>query len=85
MTKELLGACNTKNRALLAWVQETVNLCQPQHVFWCNGSEEETRNLTQQAVAEGVLIQLNQKKLPGCYYHRSNSYDVARVEQSTYI
>jgi phosphoenolpyruvate carboxykinase (GTP) len=85
MTKELLGACHTSNRALLAWVQETVNLCEPKQVFWCNGSPEETKALTEQAVSQGVLIRLNQQKLPGCYYHRSNPNDVARVEQSTYI
>ena len=39
----------------------------------------------QQAVASGILIELNQKKLPGCYLHRSNPNDVARVEQCTYI
>ena len=27
--------------------------------------------LTEQAVAEGILIPLNQEKLPGCYLHRS--------------
>jgi phosphoenolpyruvate carboxykinase (GTP) len=85
MTKELLGACNTTNRAILAWVQETVNLCQPKQVFWCNGSQHETTALTEQAVAQGVLLRLNQNKLPGCYYHCSNPNDVARVEHSTYI
>src|SRR6266853_4371928 len=85
MRKEESGACNTSNRALLAWVQEMANLCQPDHVFWCNGSEDEKRALTEQAVEQGVLIRLNQKKLPGCFYHRSNPNDVARVEQSTYI
>ncbi len=85
MTRELLGACYTSNPALLAWVQEMVNLCEPKEVFWCNGSPEETKALTEQAVSQGVLIRLNQQKLPGCYYHRSNPNDVARVEQSTYI
>src|SRR5438046_9772013 len=85
MIKDPLGACNTSNRALLAWVQETVNLCQPRQVFWCNGSSEETKSLIAQAVAMGVLTRLNQKKLPGCYLHRSNPNDVARVERSTYI
>ncbi len=80
-----LGTCNTTNRHVLNWVNEMVALCQPDRVFWCNGSEEEKQALTEQAVAEGVLIRLNQEKLPGCYYHRSNPNDVARVEQCTYI
>lgn len=38
-----------------------------------------------QAVEEGILIPLNQEKRPGCYLHRSNPNDVARVEGCTYI
>ena len=60
-------------------------LCQPDCVFWCDGSETEKEALTAEAVAKGILIQLNQEKLPGCYYHRSNPNDVARVEHCTYI
>jgi len=85
MTKECLGACNTENKTVLAWVQETANLCRPDQVFWCNGSPEEKAALTEEAVRKGVLIRLNQKKMPGCYYHRSHPNDVARVEQSTFI
>ena len=85
MTKEYLGACNTENKAVLAWVQEMANLCRPDQVFWCNGSNEEKAALTEEAVRKGILTRLNQKKLPGCYYHRSNPNDVARVEQSTFI
>ena len=32
-----------------------------------------------------VLIPLDQKKWPGCYYHHSNKNDVARVEHLTII
>jgi len=60
-------------------------LCQPERVFWCNGSEAEKQLLTREAVEKGILIELNQEKLPGCYYHRSNPNDVARVEQCTFI
>lgn len=60
-------------------------LCEPDQVFWCDGSEEEKQFLLKRAVASGVLEPLNQEILPGCYYHRSNPNDVARVEQCTYI
>jgi phosphoenolpyruvate carboxykinase (GTP) len=83
--KSEFGKCNTANRALLAWVEEQTKLCQPEQVFWCDGSEMEKDFLAAEAVARGILIKLNQEKLPGCYYHRSNPNDVARVEQCTYI
>src|SRR3974390_1141994 len=85
MTNDSLGSCNTENKGVLAWVQEMANLCRPDRIFWCNGSKQERKALLDEAVAEGMLLKLNQKKLPGCYYHRSKENDVARVEQSTFI
>jgi phosphoenolpyruvate carboxykinase (GTP) len=85
MSDKKFGECNTENKALLAWVEESVRLCAPDRVFWCDGSAVEKDFLTAEAVAKGVLIKLNQEKLPGCYLHRSNPNDVARVEQCTYI
>jgi phosphoenolpyruvate carboxykinase (GTP) len=41
--------------------------------------------LTDEAVAKGILIALNQKKLPGCYAHRSSPADTARSEDRTFI
>jgi phosphoenolpyruvate carboxykinase (GTP) len=70
---------------LRAWVDEMTQLCEPDRIYWCDGSEEEKDALTQQAVDAGVLIKLNQNKLPGCYLHRSNPNDVARVEECTFI
>ncbi len=75
----------TKNRYATDWVEQSTALCKPARVVWCDGSEEEKNTLTDEAVAQGVLIRLNQEKLPGCYLHRSNPNDVARVEQCTYI
>jgi phosphoenolpyruvate carboxykinase (GTP) len=74
-----------KNRALAQWVAEAAQLTQPERIVWCDGSEEEKRRLTQEAVARGVLIALNQSKRPGCYLHRSNPNDVARSEHLTFI
>ena len=79
------GAYAPKNDTLRAWVEEVRSLVTPDRIFWVNGSEEEKDLLTDRAVADGVLLKLNQEKLPGCYYHRSNPNDVARVEQCTFI
>src|SRR6266545_4007432 len=79
------GERNTNNPALIKWIDEVAELCHPDRIFWCDGSEQECAFLTAEAVAKGVLTELDQTKLPGCYYHRSNPNDVARVEQCTYI
>ena len=80
-----LGTGKTENPHLLRWVEETAALCAPERVFWCDGSEAEKEALTAEAVAKGILIKLDQKRWPRCYYHRSNPNDVARVEQLTFI
>src|SRR4030095_12777367 len=79
------GARQWTNEHVIKWVNETAALCQPESVFWCDGSENEKQLLLKQAVVAGVLIELNQKKLPGCYLHRSNPNDVARAEQCTLL
>jgi phosphoenolpyruvate carboxykinase (GTP) len=76
---------NTSNPAIIRWVEEMAKLCQPDRVFWCDGSESERNGLLEEAVTRGVLLRLNQAKLPGCYYHRSAISDVARSEDRTFI
>jgi len=75
----------TANKHVTDWLREMVALCKPDQVVWCDGSEEEKKRLTDLAVSTGVLEPLNQEKLPGCYLHRSNPNDVARVENCTFI
>jgi len=79
------GKNKPANQAVLDWVQEIATLTQPQNIFWCDGSEAENEYLLGEACRQGVLIKLNQEKNPGCYLHRSNPNDVARVEQFTLI
>jgi phosphoenolpyruvate carboxykinase (GTP) len=67
------------------WVKDVASLCQPDQVFWCDGSEEEKEELTRIAFKCGDLIPLNQEKLPGCYLHRSALNDVARTENLTFV
>src|SRR4051812_49325553 len=75
----------TKHAAALRWVSEMAALCQPDSIYWCNGSEEEKNRLVRECLASGELEELNQAKWPGCYYSRSDINDVARTEQLTFI
>jgi phosphoenolpyruvate carboxykinase (GTP) len=85
MSEETLGARNTNHPAISAWVEKMAELCKPARIYWCSGSEAEKKSLTDEAVRNGIIVPLNQEKWPGCYYHRSNPNDVARVEQLTFI
>ena len=80
-----LGMHTSSNIHVREFVEKYSALCLPDQVVWCDGSEEEKQRLTQEAVTKGILTPLNAEKLPGCYYHRSNPNDVARVEQCTFI
>ena len=75
----------TQNKAVLSWIDEMAAKTRPASIVWIDGSEEQLNTLRQQAVDEGILIQLNQEKLSGCYLHRTHPDDVARVEDRTYI
>ncbi len=75
----------TRNRQLLAWVDEMAALCRPDRVHWCDGSEEENAELCQQMVESGTMIRLNEAKRPGSFLCRSDPSDVARVEDRTFI
>jgi phosphoenolpyruvate carboxykinase (GTP) len=79
------GKVLTSNPTLLKWVTEMAALTKPDRIVWCDGSEDEKKKLTAEAVEQKVLEPLNQEKLPGCYLHRSNPNDVARVENLTFI
>ena len=67
------------------WVDEVARLTQPDKIHWCDGSEQEDRQIMAEALAEGTFTPLNQQTYPNCYLHRSNPNDVARTEQVTFI
>ena len=75
----------TKNKAVLDWINEQIEMTKPDQVVWIDGSEEQLEALRQEACASGEIYKLNQEKLPGCYLHRSDPSDVARVEARTFI
>jgi len=75
----------TKNPSIIKWLDEMKELLTPDSVVWIDGSDEQREALREEAVKLGELTKLNQEKLPGCYLHRTNPNDVARVEDRTFI
>ncbi len=75
----------TKNQALLTWIDEMAAITKPEKIVWIDGSEEQLEALRAEACSTGELEKLDQKKLPGCYLHRTDPLDVARVEDRTFI
>lgn len=74
-----------KNKALQQWVQSVAELCQPDSLWLCDGSDSEYQNLCQQMVQSGMLIPLNPSKHPNSFLARSTPDDVARLESRTFI
>jgi phosphoenolpyruvate carboxykinase (GTP) len=75
----------TTNPHLERWVSDMAAMTTPDQIVWCDGSDAERARLTELAVEQGILTPLNQEKRPGCYLHRSDPNDVARVEHLTFI
>jgi len=75
----------TRNEALKQWVEDISALTRPDNIHWCNGSNDEKQQLIDGMLKSGDLLELNQQTNKGCYLHRSDPSDVARVEHLTFI
>lgn len=73
------------NQYVNDWVKEMAELTKPEEVVWIDGSREQLDEIKNLALATGEMIELNQEKLPGCLYYRTNPKDVARDEKRTVI
>ena len=72
-----------RNSLIEAWVEEVRSITNPDAVVWCDGSENEWRQITDLLVNNGTFVPL--KKKPNSFWCASDPSDVARVEDRTYI
>ena len=75
----------TGNAKLLKWVEDAIELCQPEAVRWCDGSKDEYDYLCNGLVQAGTFIRLNESLRPHSHFCRSDPADVARVEEFTFV
>lgn len=69
--------------AVKSYVDECIDLCRPDRVHICDGSNEESSLLRDVMLRQGTIVPL--PKYENCWLARTNPADVARVESRTFI
>jgi phosphoenolpyruvate carboxykinase (GTP) len=74
-----------QNKKLINWINKNAAMCQPDSIYWCNGSDREYDDMAQKLIASGTFTKLNEGLRPDSYFCHSDPSDVARVEDRTFI
>ncbi len=75
----------TSHEELNKWILENAELCKPDNIVWCDGSQEESDRMMQILIDNGLAKKLDEEKYHNSYVVRTDPSDVARVEDRTFI
>ena len=75
----------TQNKKLTEWVDKMAEMCQPENIYWCNGTDKEYDEMAGKLVESGTFTKLDEDKRANSYFCHSDPSDVARVEDRTFI
>ena len=56
---------------LIRWVDEIAQLCKPDNVYWCDGSDQEYQEMLRLMVHAGTAIWMNPEKRANSVFVRS--------------
>jgi len=63
-----LNETPTKHPKVIQMIEEWAELCKPDGVYWCNGTQNEYDTLSDKVVESGVAIRLNKKNVQIAYF-----------------
>lgn len=63
----ILPAVSMELPQLRPWIEQMTELCRPDEVVWCDGSQEEYDRLCELLVQHGTFQKLNPEKRPNSY------------------
>ncbi|XP_065569074.1 phosphoenolpyruvate carboxykinase, cytosolic [GTP]-like isoform X3 [Artemia franciscana] len=79
----LNGDIKKLSPAVQDFIEKSVNLCKPENVHICDGSNAENQHIINTMVKDGILESL--PKMDNCWLARTDPADVARVESRTFV
>lgn len=75
----------TSHIQLNQWIKDMADLCNPDDIHLCDGSQAEYQQLLDLMVLKQSAVLLNPDKRPKSYAFFSDPTDVARIEERTFI